>query len=371
MITDQGQVYEDVAGGPLRPGLRYESDWWQENHPGVTATMEPSSDNVLHSGDERTVRTTYNPLVQYAFVRCQARLAVLPDRLEAHRSQLLAERAWAYGQGRGHDQRTLFLAEELLAAARLLSLDSPSVNAERLTTLTETLLARQNQQAGMALRGFFMETHGDGYRSIAYSTAPVLALLEAHETWAKQRKNDLAMRIKEAVRCYLDEYLLADAASNGFGLTPYGVYQKPPFAEKQIFRPIGKGYFVRSFVHLYDQVPIPHGTSSVVAAQAHLLAKAGHLWQRNDWMEHAQLLIQWLLGHNPEALSLFTGIGFRHPHAGSFHIHKVPDAPVAGFIGSPEDLPYLETTNAVEWSTQESWDTPFFYLVQAMPYLYD
>ena len=31
--------------------------------------------------------------------------------------------------------------------------------------------------------------------------------------------------------------------------------------------------------------------------------------------------------------------------------------------------PYLETSNAVEWSTQEIWDVPYFYAVGAIAYL--
>jgi hypothetical protein len=34
-----------------------------------------------------------------------------------------------------------------------------------------------------------------------------------------------------------------------------------------------------------------------------------------------------------------------------------------------DDTPYLETSNAVEWSTQEIWDVPFFYAVGAIAYL--
>ena len=35
----------------------------------------------------------------------------------------------------------------------------------------------------------------------------------------------------------------------------------------------------------------------------------------------------------------------------------------------PDDTPYLETSNAVEWSTQEIWDVPYFYAVGAIAYL--
>lgn len=44
MITDEGQVYEDVGGGEIRGGFDYESGWWNENHPGVTAGGDVTSD---------------------------------------------------------------------------------------------------------------------------------------------------------------------------------------------------------------------------------------------------------------------------------------------------------------------------------------
>jgi hypothetical protein len=37
-----------------------------------------------------------------------------------------------------------------------------------------------------------------------------------------------------------------------------------------------------------------------------------------------------------------------------------------GFIGRPDNTPYLETSNAVEWSTQGIWDVPHFYAVGAI-----
>ena len=72
------------------------------------------------------------------------------------------------------------------------------------------------------------------------------------------------------------------------------------------------------------------------------------------------------MGHNTEGLCLFTGVGFHHPVVGSFRNYKIPEAVAVGFIGRPDDTPYLETSNAVEWSTQEIWHVPYFYAVGAI-----
>ena len=54
---------------------------------------------------------------------------------------------------------------------------------------------------------------------------------------------------------------------------------------------------------------------------------------------------------------------------GSFRNYRIPEAVAVGFIGRPDDTPYLETSNAMEWSTQEIWDVPHLYAVGAIAYL--
>ena len=117
MIDSRGQVYEDVAGGNSPPGsnFTYEDNWWFENHPGCYADASDNrwTDNVPQSGDERKIRTTYNPLVQWAFVHVQARASRHLPSGQAEICLQLARRAAAFGRQNGHDNRTLFLAAEL------------------------------------------------------------------------------------------------------------------------------------------------------------------------------------------------------------------------------------------------------------------
>ena len=42
---------------------------------------------------------------------------------------------------------------------------------------------------------------------------------------------------------------------------------------------------------------------------------------------------------------------------------------MVGFIGTPDDRPYLEANNLVEWSTQEIWDVPYYYAIGLISYL--
>ncbi len=70
------------------------------------------------------------------------------------------------------------------------------------------------------------------------------------------------------------------------------------------------------------------------------------------------------MGHNVDGDSLFNGIGYKHPIAYSTVHVKIPETAYVGYIGTPEDTPYIETSNWIEWSTQEMWDVPFFGLVE-------
>ena len=105
MIASSGQVYEDVAGGraPAGSGLTYERDWWFENHPGCygDATDNRWTDNLPASGDERMIRTTYNPLVQWTFVQVQTRASQHLKPAEAARCLELAKKAAAFARRAG------------------------------------------------------------------------------------------------------------------------------------------------------------------------------------------------------------------------------------------------------------------------------
>lgn len=369
MISEKGQVFEDVAGGSAPPGsgFEYPRDWWFENHPGCYGDASDNrwTDNLPGTGDERLVRTTYNPLVQYLFVQTQMRSAnVLPTE-EAGVCQRLALRGWEYGQKQGHDGSTLFVAQELLAGLELRS----QVRSQRLIELTETLLQRQ-ETGDNEVSGFFYERdQTDAFRSIAFSDLPVLALLRLIEIEPPGLES-LATNARKAIRRYCEEYLLADSLSNAFALTPYGVYLNPPDPERQTFRDAGAGRGIRTFMHPFNRQGIVHGTSGVLASHAFVLAKAGALLDQRPWGKLAEQQLQWALGHNPSNRSLFTGIGYRQPIGYGFRISQIPEATMTGFIGWPDDRPYLEESFAIEWNTLEYWDIPYAYTIQACSWLH-
>jgi hypothetical protein len=370
MIADDGFVYEDVAGGVLRFGYTYEDGWWLENHPGCIANnSKDDTDGIPATGDERLVRVHYNPLVQFQFVRYQMTAMQILEPHEKGLCLYLAEKAWKYGQMHNQDRRTLFVAEELLAACELYAGKSKLVDKAKIESLVKELLSRQEINSS-GLSGYFMEDKkADGYRSIAFACEPALALLRFFELDIAA-SNGLKELVKKSLLEFGHNFLLADAKNNIFSYTPYGVYVSPPYPEQQVFRKTGVDQrFVRSFIHLYAPKQMPHGTGGVLMAQAYFLAKAGKLFNQTAFHSQAEKMIQWTTGHNPANLCLALGVGFRHPVPANFVAYKIPEPMVVGFLGYANDSPYLEQSNVIEWSTQEQWDVPFAYTVCAIEWL--
>ncbi len=374
MITPEGQVFEDVAGGSAPPGTKfcYESDWWFENHPGCFADASDNrwTDNVPRSGDERKVRTTYNPLVQWAFVHVQSRASRHLPQQDAEKCLDLAKRAAAFARQHGQDRRTLFVSAELRGNLELLAagVSSNDVLASILSNARD--LMQRQAEATDGLAGYFLEAHAsDAFRSIAYAADPALALLRMWELRSMLPDAAIANQARAAVSAYIENYLLADCASNPFALSPYGVYLNPPHPDRQLFRDAGNGRGVRTFIHPFNAQGIVHGTSSVLMSHAHLLARAAVLLERPEWRGAAERLLHWCLGHNLLNRSLFSGIGYRQPVGYSFRIPQLPEAMVVGFIGRPDDSPYLEESTAIEWNTLEYWSIPFIQAAQAACWL--
>jgi hypothetical protein len=374
MIAASGQVYEDVAGGSAPSGmdLSYERDWWFENHPGCFGDASDNrwTDNVAGSGDERRVRTTYNPLVQWSFVQVQAQAARHLSSTESRDCLKLAKRAAEYGTRRGDDGRTLFLAAELRARLEMLAVSTEDEDVDRTMALAQSLLRRQVLDKE-GLTGFFLEDDrgNDAFRSIAFTATPAFALLRFWELRSRLPSAALADQAREAVTAYVERYVLADSTSNPFALTPYGAYANPPQPDRQMFRDAGGGYGVRTFMHPFNAQGIVHGTSSVLMAHAHLMARGAAVLGYPQWRPAAERLLHWCLGHNTCNRSLFSGIGYRQPVGYSFRIPQLPEAMMVGFIGRADDSPYLEESTAIEWNTLEYWSVPYQHAAQAACWL--
>ena len=368
MITPEGRVYEDIGSGPLRGGKDYDKDWWCENHAGCLGSGEGMSDNIKENGDERKIRTTYNPVCQFLFVRNQVFASRVLGEADAMRCEYLAELGWKYSQKVKHDGRTLFVAEELLAACELYASRLGQVDGSEIEALANELMSRQESSESQLSGYFYEKGRTDGYRSIVWNAEPAMALLRVCELEIPKMPG-LMRRADTAVKRYIESYLLKDAVSNPFSVTPYGVFVKPLHSDEVTFREAGADNFVRTFISPLNAQEMVHGTDAVLMQHAYLLARAAFLWKKDAYRDESEKLIQWATGHNTTGLCLFTGVGFRHPVIASFVNYRIPDATMDGFVGRLDDTPYMETSNAVEWNTQEVWGVPFFYAIGAVTYL--
>ncbi|NJN24920.1 MAG: hypothetical protein HC819_02490 [Cyclobacteriaceae bacterium] len=283
MISDEGQVYEDIGGGDLRPGFEYSDGWWAENHPGCIANNAGNyfTDNIPNTGDERTIRTSYNPFVQLAFVKNQAMISTILPAMDAAKCKYLAEKAWKYFEKHPHDNRTLFISMQLEAAVELANAGSELVNEQTIADLITLVLARQDNGKEGLSHYFVEKDEEDAFRSVAFSCLPATALIRAWELDVVPL--NLKPQVKSAVAGYIDQFLLADAKSNPYELTPYGAFIKKPLAEYQLFRDAGRGRGVRTFIHPFNAQTMVHGTNGTVMNQAYLLAKAGFVFENDLW----------------------------------------------------------------------------------------
>ena len=96
------------------------------------------------------------------------------------------------------------------------------------------------------LSGYFYEKgKTDGYRSIVWNAEPAMALLRVCELDIP-KMSELTKRTGSAVKRYIENYILKDAASNPFSVTPYGVFVKPLHSDEVTFRDAGGGNVVRN-----------------------------------------------------------------------------------------------------------------------------
>lgn len=369
LVNDEGAVPENVGGGVLAPGYDM-STWWFDNHGGTACDDSGGTptDDVPFSGDERTAMAYRSPHAENVLIRELAVSCSAGPTVNAARSRTVAERIWRRSRALGFEERTLFIASRLRAAIALSRLTAPVVSQQEIAQLTELLLTRQHitSGGGHALSGYFLEDgDSDAFRSIPYSCEPALALLEATEVL----DGDDRSRACRAVAEYIDSYLLTDAQSNPFGLPPYGVYLEREQPDRQSFRDAGDGRWVRTFGAPWNRDSIIHGNSAVVMHQCYLLARASVTARRPEWAQAAEALLQWTTGANPQGLSLMLGVGYRHPVPFSVRRPNMPGGIVIGHIGREDDTPYLETSNAVNWNTQEVYGVPTVYAAQAALWL--
>ncbi|MBI4027262.1 MAG: glycoside hydrolase family 9 protein [Verrucomicrobia bacterium] len=362
-----GMIYEDVGGGGDSRRTT-EMTWWHENHAGVYADNEENhfTDNAPNSGDERTVRVQYNPIVQYTNIAILAGAAEMFCKLDAKFARQCSDaglRCWRFMSSRVQDefhQWTSVLAWRLLAALRLVA--TGAVGKEEVAEAARRVLDLQD-----ATLGFW---HLDlqrrqPYRGILQSAQPLLAAASLLELGPS---HPLAPKASDALRRCWDAFIEPMRNTNPFGIIPYAMYRDPP-TTGDVYHPLDNGRWFRFFMHTQTPQKINHGISAHWTSWAHALALAGTALGEGRWREAAWDQLHWLMGNNPLNTSLISGVGYRIAMPYSRFLGAIPGGFCLGPRGDAADGIFIDPDGRCDCVSCEYWMTPLANALMALSLL--
>ncbi len=348
-----GMIYEDVGGGG--DSRRQEGmTWWYENLSGSYADNAHNrfTDNIPGSGDERPVRTSYNPLVQYTNMLILMESAALlaesePSLIETSRRAAAA--CWRFMEGRRNDEYhawTSMRAWRLLAA---LAMRGHGADGAAVAAALAGLLELWSPQTAF----WFMDAaKSESYHGILQSSQPLIALaalIEAVPDHPRRRE------IEGIVRRCVAEYVSPLCATNAFGYMPYGLYLDPP-TTADLYRPCAGGRTYRLFMPAHSRQRVNIGLGGHAMSWAHGLAYCSRVFDLPEARNLALSQLFWLLGNNPAQVSFVTGVGYNNPMPHSRAFGLIPGGFMVGPRGNADDEVFIDTAGHGDWSTCEYWN---------------
>lgn len=395
---DTGMIWEDVGGGavidPTRP-------WWFENFSGCAASNQDNryTDNAPGSGDERLVRVTYNPVVQWLNVTFLAEGAgavagAHPDLARRAREAALRCAAFMDRPDRARfgpkdvavpddlEERTLVLAWKLSALAALAGVDGGAGGrwGAPLAAAVAALLDRQEQGPGTP-SGWFHDTAArtDAYASVVYAAQPAIALLDLVEAFPGA---PFAAQAREALARYFDAFVLPLAGASPFGIVPYGFYPQAArdarlaAGSRDLFhafgsrgRGSGPACWYRFFLPADTKHAMNLGTDGHLASHAHALAQASKVLGERRYLDAALRQLEWICGANPFGACLVNGFGFGNPVPHSRFLGAIRGGIYNGCAGDVRDQPLLDVEGRMDWRTTEFWSVPLAGVMSALAYV--
>ncbi len=364
-----GMFFEDVAGGGAARETG-ERKWWYENHAGCVADNSENhfTDNIPASGDERTVRVSYNPIVQYTTIYLLLKAArIAGDKLPelCLRCREAALRAWKFMVHKQQEDDpfhtwTSVVAWKLMASAELYT--AGEISHAVLLEITRELLDLQSEEHGF----WFMDTKKeDPYRGILHSAQPLIAL--GIVAGCLQEAKDREPVVK-ALRLCIDKYVIPATGKSPFGFMPYGCYFKP--ATDEVYHRFSGEVYYRFFMPDNSAQKLNHGLNGHWMSWAHGLAVAGRILNDPLVTSLAWDQIYWTLGNNPVMATMVTGLGYNNPMPHSRFLGAFPGGFMAGFIGDSSDKAVLDLEGRAQWNTTEYWNTPLANCLMALPELW-
>lgn len=364
---ETGMIFEEVGGGGedrKKPGMT----WWYENHSGCLADNSQNhfTDNRIKSGDERTVRTTYNPIVQYTNLYILLRSAKILPPYDGHlagQCMESARRIWEYiHPQKAHDPLhtwTSVRAWRLMAGIELLKHEI--ITEVVLEEMFRELMDNFDKNLGF----WHMDSKKtDPYRGILHSAQPLIALGNLVESFPDHNRNKQANRV---LQHSWENYIHPMINTNPFGIMPYGTFMKK--TKKDKYREFKNGLFFRFYMPDHSPQKINHGLGGHWTSWAHALALCGKMLDQDRMMNASWNQLYWLLGGNELNVSLVSGIGYNNPMPHSRFLGTYQGGFCVGPRGNAKDRIVIDRKARAEWSSTEYWLTPLSNTLMALTIL--
>ncbi len=366
---ETGMFFEEIGGGG-EARRQAHMTWWYENHSGCYADNSQNyfTDNIKGSGDERKIRTSYNPLIQYISIAilCKFAQAIVSDKPDlAERCLDSANRAYEFVEKvRNTDPlhqwtsvRAWRLSSQMsLFAFKLCQKEDLFRSFEELTECFIDEL------------GFFSMGKNDStpYRGIIHSAQPVLALCE----WLVLFPSSLASdKCRTLLNWILEQYVLPLTKTNPFGIIPYGLYTGKE-TKGDLFRNWKNGYYYRFFMPEHAEQKINHGLAGHWTQWAHALSFCAQVLSRPELKDIAWDQLYWLFGGNPLEVCMVSGMGYNNPMPHSRFFGAVPGGFMGGPRGNADDEIRVDLNRRAEWNSTEYWNYPLANTLQAFHKLF-
>jgi hypothetical protein len=345
MQDKDGRVFADTAGGVNGDNS---DNHWTDNQSGTT--------------DDRYINSAKPAMVQAMFIALQAMVAQAfsaSDSAYAKSCLAAGVRCW---ENTEHPKATRDLSWRLLAAVELHRATRDAKYAAEAAKLGESLASMQASgyiASQKKVRGFWTTdaAHATPYVEPVYSALPPIAMLELALAFPTHAE---VSRWRDAVRLYLDEYVLPMSARSAYGVMPLGLYNGSP--TREAYRPLEGELTYRYFMPTRRR-SWWLGVTSHLESHAVVLAAAAKAFGKPEYRDAAFRQMEWVMGNNPFGACLMTGEGSRNSYPYSRFVGPIIGGIVNGVAGNAQDVPILEMEYGSDWRTGEYW-TPHnaFYL---------
>ncbi len=354
---ETGMIFEEIGGGG--EGRKTSGmSWWYENLSGAYAdnSQNTFTDNISNSGDERTLRVQYNPIVQYINLTILQRASVVYVQEQSQVAEECAAAAWRIWEYVLTKRDTCDLhqwtsTKSWQACAAIELYKAGKVAMEELEQIITELIGLQSGEHGF----WFMDSdRKDPYRAVIHSAQPIIALATFVEICPR---STTAKQATASIKLCVEKYVLKAIKTNPFGIVPYGCFYKAA-TEGETYRDFGDGLKFRFYMPQNSPQKVNVGLAGHWTSWAHGLAMAAEVLGEPSYKTIAWKQLYWLLGSNTLNTCLVTGVGYNHPMPHSRFLGTYPGGFSAGPRGDEQDEIVIDHGAHAEWNSTEYWNVP-------------